>query len=248
MRLLLINGNTTAAITERCRTTAAAVARPGTEMVAVTAARGPRVINTRTENALAVAQMLELLAVHGEGCDAVLVAVSFDTGLDALREAAPGPVVGMTEAAVHMACLLGARFGFIGPGRRAFGIYRDVIERTGLMSKLAGQRVVDMKPEDYLDPEHTIDAVVASALDLVDRDGAESLVLAGAAFAGVAAEIQARVPVPIIDGISAGVVLAQALVDLRPIQATAGSHARLPTRELVGLSPVLHRLFGVGSS
>ncbi|TBW38966.1 hydantoin racemase [Siculibacillus lacustris] len=243
MRLLLINGNTTAAMTERCRATAIAAARPGTEIVAVTASRGPRVIATRTENALATAAMVELLAEHGGDCDAVLVAVSFDTGLDALREAAPCPVVGMTEAAVHAACLLGGRFGFIGPGEHAFGIYRDVLERIGLMSKLAGQSVVEMRPEDYLDPAAIVDTVVATALDLVRHGRAESLVLAGAAFAGLAAEIQARVPVPLVDGIAAGVVLAQALVDLRPMRATVGSHALPPARELVGLPPVLGRLF-----
>lgn len=244
MRLLLINGNTTAAMTERCRATAAAVARPDTEIVAVTAAAGARVIATRTENTLAAAAMLELFAEYGEGCDAVLVAVSFDTALDALREAAACPVVGMTEAAVHAAALLGGRFGFLGPGERAFGIYRDVLERTGLISKLAGQRTIDMPAEAYLEPERVVDAVVEIGLDLVRRDGAESLVLAGAAFAGVAAAIQARLPVPVVDGIAAGVVLAQALVDLRPIRASVGSHALPPARDLVGLPPALGRLFG----
>jgi allantoin racemase len=243
MRLLLINGNTTTAMTERCRAAAAAVARPDTEIVAVTAARGPRIIATRTENTLAATAMLELFAEHGAGCDAVLVAVSFDTALDALREAAPCPVVGMTEAAVHAACLLGGRFGFLGPGERAAGIYRDVLERTGLISKLAGQRTIDMPAEAYLDPDRVVDTVVEIALELVRRDGAESLVLAGATFAGVAAEIQARLPVPVIDGIAAGVVLAQALVDLAPVRATVGSHALPPARELVGLAPGLGRLF-----
>lgn len=245
MRLLLINGNTTAAMTERCRTTAVAAARPDTEIVAVTATRGPRIVTTRTENTLAAAAMLELFAEHGAGCAAVLVAVSFDTALDALREAAPCPVVGMTEAAVHVACLLGGRFGFLGPGERAFGIYHEVVERTGLVSRLAGQRAIAMPAEAYLEPERVVEATVAAGLDLV-REGAESLVLAGAAFAGVSDLIRARLPVPIVDGIAAGVVLAEALVALAPPRATVGSHALPPARELVGMPPALDRLFSGG--
>src|SRR5262245_45293589 len=132
MRLLVINGNTNEAITERCAGAARSAASPGTEIVAVTATRGPRIIGTRAENALAAASEVGLLAQHGEGCDAALVAVSFDTALDALREAAPYPVVGMTEAALHVAALLGGPIGFIGPLRRARNVYGETIARSGL--------------------------------------------------------------------------------------------------------------------
>ena len=83
MRLLLINGNTTQAITDRCAAAARAVAGPGTEIVAATARRGPAIIGTRAENALAAAAVVELIAEHAGSCDAALIAISFDTALDA---------------------------------------------------------------------------------------------------------------------------------------------------------------------
>ena len=55
MRLLLINGNTSQSITDRCAAAARAAAGPGTEIVPVTAKRGPKIIGTRAENALAAA-------------------------------------------------------------------------------------------------------------------------------------------------------------------------------------------------
>ena len=88
MRLLLINGNTTAAITERCAAAARAAAGPGTEIVPLTASRGPKIIGTRAENALAAAAVIELLAQHAGSADAALIAISFDTALDGAREAA----------------------------------------------------------------------------------------------------------------------------------------------------------------
>jgi allantoin racemase len=243
MRLLLINGNTTAAITERCAAAARAAARPGTEIAAVGARSGPRVIATRAENALATAVVVELFAEHGRDCDAILIAVSFDTALDAVREAASVPVVGMTEAALHAAALLGGRIGFVGPGERVLAIYRETVARTGLAGRIAGYRAIAMRPQDYLEPQAIVDQAVAHACDLVGHEGAETVVVAGAALAGMIDEIQARVPVPVVDGIGAGVALAEALVSLRRPKATAGSHSILMRREIVGASPAVAALF-----
>lgn len=243
MRLLLINGNTTAEMTARCADAARGAARPDTEIIAVNATRGPRVIATRAENALAAASVVELFAEHGKDCDAVVVAVSFDTALDAVREAAEMPVVGMTEAALHAAALLSGRIGFVGPGRRVLGIYRETVERTGLTNRMAGFRAIEMKPQDYLAPEAIMEQTIALADSLIEHDGAESIVVAGAALAGMIDEMQARVPVPVIDGIQAGVVLAEALVALRRPKATAGSYAALPAREFVGMPAAITEMF-----
>ena len=100
MKLLVINGNMTQAITDVCANAAREVASPGTEVVSATGTFGPQVIGSRSENALAQHGMLELAAKHAPGCDAVVIAVSMDTGLPALRELLSIPVVGMTEAAL----------------------------------------------------------------------------------------------------------------------------------------------------
>jgi len=244
MRLLLINGNTTQAITDRCAAAARAAARSDTEIVPLTASRGPRIINTRAENALASAAVIELLAEHGGSADAALIAISFDTALDGAREAVPFPVVGMTEAALHAAALLGGPIGFVGPVRRALNVYRGVVERTGLASRIAGYRAVDMRPQDFADPANLVAPVVKFAHELIDVDHAESIIVAGAALAGLIDKVQADVPVPVIDGIAAGVVLAEALVQLGRPKASAGSHAKLPEREVTGFGEAVSRLFG----
>jgi allantoin racemase len=243
MRLLLINGNTTQAITDRCAAAARRAAGVDTEIVAVTAARGPRFIGTRAENALASASVMELLAEHRDSCDAALIAISFDTALDGAREAARFPVIGMTEAALHAAALLGGLIGFIGPGQRVRNLYRETIARTGLADRIAGVRALDMRAQDYADPTDLVAPAVRLARELVDHDGAESIVIAGAALAGLTDHVQAGVSVPVVDGIAAGVVMAQALVRLGRPKATAGSYGRLPRREITGCSEAVEHLF-----
>ena len=91
MRLLLINGNTTQAVTDRCATAARAVARPETKVVAVTAASGPRLIGTRTENALAAASIVDLFGI----AKAARVAISGDTGPLHIAGAVGTPLVAL---------------------------------------------------------------------------------------------------------------------------------------------------------
>ncbi len=246
MRILLINGNTTEAITARCAAAARGVAAPGTEIVPLTAKAGPRIIGTRTENAIAARGMLELLAEHMAGADAAINAVSFDTALDAMREAAPFPVVGMSEAALHVAAMLGGPIAFLSPGARSVGVYREAVARTGLGDRVVAYPVLDMTPQDYLQPEPLIDRVVALLQPVVQRDGVESIILAGAALAGLVPRIQARLTVPVVDGIAAAVVLAEGLARLGYPKPVAGSYAATPARELVGLPPGLGRLFDGG--
>ena len=126
-----------------------------------------------------------LLAEHAGSCDAAVIAISFDTALDAAREAAPFPVVGMTEAALHAAAMLGGPIGFIGPVRRVLNVYRDVVARTGLSGRIAGYRPLDMRPQDFADPANLVAATAKLANELVEQDHAESIVVAGARSPGL---------------------------------------------------------------
>ena len=246
MRLLLINPNTTAAVTEACAAVARAAAAPGTEIVTATGAVGPRIINTRTENAIASHGILSLAAEYAPGCDGILLAVSYDTALMAVREMTGLPAVGMTEAAALTAHMLGARYGLV-----VFGtpqLYRELIAAHGLADRFAGLRSIAMDATAALNtPDAVNDRVVEAATRLAEEDGAECVVLCGAAMAGMATRLQPRAPVPLVDGIACGVPLLEMLVRLGPPPATRGSLVRPSGRGSTGLSPALAaRLQGGG--
>jgi allantoin racemase len=244
MRLLLANANTTHAITLACAEVARAAAAPGTEILPATPSFGPAVISSRAEDAIAAHGLLDLLARHAGEVDAVLLAVSLDTALEAARQLMPCPVVGMTEAACFMACLLATRFGLVTFG--ATGAYRDRIAQHGLAGRCAALVGVAATPQAALaDPDGT-DRLVREGIDRAVAEGAEAVVMGGAALAGAAARLQPRSPVPLVDGIAAGVKLAEALVALRPVKPRAGGLAPLSGRESVGLSAPLAALLRGG--
>ncbi len=244
MKLLLINPNTTQAVTDAVLVAARAVARPGTELKAVTGRFGPVVIGSRAENALAQHSVLQLAAEHAGDCDAVVLAVSLDTGLWACRELLRVPVIGMTEAGLRMACGVATRVGLVTYGQRMGPLYRELAECHGLGSRLAGIATLSVTPQQtFSDPERVRSATLAAARQLVERDGAEAVLLAGAALATMAAVLQPDLDVPLLDGVACAVALAEAHVALALPKARAGSVSATGGREVRGVSPELTALF-----
>lgn len=245
MRLLVVNANTSDIVTEKVAAQARASASPGTEVVAVTGRFGARVIGTRTEQAIGEHSTVALVAEHAVGCDAVVIAVSYDTGLRAARELLAVPVVGMTEAGLLTACMLGGRIGVATFGRRVRPLYEELIAGYGLASRVAGWRTLESTAayqrgaHDALDDE-----LVRTANDLVERDGAETVLLTGAVMAGVPIRLQARVPVPLIDGIDCAVRQAELLARLNKPKPGVGSYAPPAPREVVSVDAAIARALG----
>ncbi|MEZ5935647.1 MAG: aspartate/glutamate racemase family protein [Alphaproteobacteria bacterium] len=248
MRLLLINGNTSSFVTERVAAEARLAASPGTEIMAVTGETGARIIGTRFENAVAAREMVTLAARHAKGADGVLIAVSFDTALSALRELMPVPVVGMTEAALATGYLTGGRIGVVTLGRRVQPVYRELVEGYRLDGRVAGWRTIDDERAYTPETSAELDAKLTEACeDLIERDMAEVILLLGAVLAGAPRRLQAALPVPLIDGITSGVGQLELLVRMKLSKPAVGSLAHPGPRELTGMDPALDDLLGRSS-
>ncbi len=244
MRILLANPNTTQAVTATIAAAARAVAGPGTEIVPATAGFGPRIIGTRAEMAIAEHGALDVLARESGGCDAAIIGASVDSGLRAAREMLAIPVLGLTESALHVACLAGGRFGAVTLSRRSAYPLREMIEGYGLLTRCGGMRAADATPHDLLaNPDRVADLIVAEARILIEQDMVDVVVLIGAVMAQMVPRVQPHVPVPVIEGVSCAVTLAEAMVRLRLPKAHTGSCALLPKRELVGVDPALAARF-----
>jgi len=234
----------TQAVTDAVLAAARARALPGTELLAVTGTFGPRVIGSRAENALAQHGVLELVAQHASGCDAVVLGVSLDTALWACRELLDVPVVGMTDAGLLCGATVATRIGVLTYGARMGPLYRELVEAHGYRSRLAGVEALDVTPQQTFDePEAVRAAVVAGARRLIERDGAEAVLLAGAAMASLAAQLQPLLPVPLLDGVGCAVAIAQAMASLKLPKARIGSVASTGGREVQGVSGALAALF-----
>ncbi len=245
MRLLIVNPNTSIALTERLREAAAGVAAATTELVAVTAPRGFPYIATRAEATLAGSIVLEMLATHAAGADAVVIAAFGDPGLAAARELLAVPVVGMAEAAMLTACMLGRRFAIVTFAEALLPWFQDCVEQNGLAGRCAG---FCADPEGFarIDTvqEEKERRLAMLARQAVRERGADVVIFAGAPLAGLAERVKDEVPVPVLDGITAAVLQAQALATIRPRKPLAGGYRRPQAKPALGLGSALAALFG----
>lgn len=244
-RLLLINPNTSAHVTDRLLAQARVAADGVAEVIGVTATFGAAIIGSRTEDAIAAHAALEIAARHAAGVDAVVMGVSMDSGLHAVRELLDVPVVGMAEAALVTACQLGGRIGCLTLGPRLLPLYRELTVRHGFAARVAAWRALDL-PAAYgptLDAR-SVEAVAQGCRQLVDEDGAEVVVLCAAVLAGCAARVRDAVPVPVIDAIDAATRQALLLAALAAPAARKGSYATPCGRSLSGVAEELRERLG----
>ncbi|MBJ3778016.1 aspartate/glutamate racemase family protein [Acuticoccus mangrovi] len=244
MRLLLLNANTSAGVTELCAAAARTALPQGWDILALTAPFGAKIIESRVENVIGAYALLNMLAEHHAAADAVLIAVSYDTGLAALRDVAPCPVVGMSQASLLTASLLGDRIGLV-----TFGtphLYRELAASYGVGERVAGIEVAKARAaEAYGAPHKVREAAHEAITRLVERDGADVVVLCGAAFAGMAEGLASEVAVPILDGVTCGTRLCAMLAGLALPRGSA--KAPVTGREGTGLSAALAAmLYGPG--
>ncbi|RDJ27763.1 Asp/Glu/hydantoin racemase [Bosea caraganae] len=240
MRILLLNPNTTEAITQRLLAAAEAVAALGTEIVPVTAPRGVPYISGRAEAQIGGAIALEMLAEHHDKVDAAVIAAFGDPGLMAARELFDIPVVGMAEAAMLTACMLGRRFAIVTFARALGPWYQECVEMHGLTGRCAGIRMLDEGFSDIAEVQEEKEAVIVQlAQRAVVEDEADVVILAGAPLAGLAAKVAQRIPVPVVDQMGAALKQAEALVSLKPRKASAGTFRRPAPKGTLGLASAL---------
>ena len=215
MKLLLVNANTTEAVTELVLAEARRCARPETEISAVTATFGVGIVSTEAENVIASHAALDLLAKHHPGHDAAILAISFDSGLAAARQLSPIPVLGLTAAALHTACLLARQVGVIIFGGVSRSLYVQLFDSMGMHRRIAAIEAVELaSPQEYLDAGSLDERALDAAARLSRHDGVEAIVICGAAVAGMARRLQPHLAMPVIDGVSAAIGQAELVVGL----------------------------------
>jgi Asp/Glu/hydantoin racemase len=242
MKLLLINPNITEAITASMATEARRFASPGTEITAVTAAFGTQYVENRVEAAIAGHAVLDVLARHMEGHDAAIIGAFGDPGLAAAREFADIPIFGIEESALLTAWTLGRRISIVCLTPRLGRWYQECAEEHGLAGRLVSVRPLDVPIADITQAKDLLrDRLLEECGLAVERDQAEVIILGGAPIAGLAREAADLIPVPLLDGVSCAVRLAEAVTGLRPRPPGRGSFARPRPKPARGLSPELTR-------
>ena len=236
MQIKIINPNTTVAFTERSLALGRAVAAVGTTILAGQPAEGTPSVECHVEEGMATLGIVEqVLEGERQGVDGYVIACFGDTGLDAAREAAAGPVVGMTEAALYAAAMIAPVFSIVTLPRRTRIFAERVVLQAGLERRCGRVRAIDVDVLECEDETRAVfDAFVAEARAAIREDGAEAIILGCAGLSPLVAPLRDALGVPVIEGVSVAVKMVEGLVTLGLATSKMGGLAYPPAKPWTG--------------
>lgn len=240
MKILILNPNMSGQMTELMMTTVGETIPPDVQLVAMTALRGVPYISSRSEALIAGNLVLEMIAERQDEVDGVVISAFGDPGLLAARELFDLPVIGMAEASMLTACMLGKTFALVTFSKNLSAWYEEVVAQTHLQERCVGICVPDAPFLSVANVQNELEnEIVDTAERAVGEKGADVIILAGAPLTGLANRIADRVPVPVVDPAIAAVCQAQSLIRLNVRPPVAGRFARPVGKPVVGLPPTL---------
>lgn len=227
MLIHVVNPNTTASMTAKIAAAARAVAGAGTTIRATNPDMGPVSIEGYYDEAFAIPGMLGRIAeADAAGADAHVIACFDDTGLDAARSLVAKPVVGIGEAAYHVASLIAGKFTVVTTLGRSIPVIEHNLVRYGLASRCARVRAAEVPVLSLEEPGSPAAARISAEIEAAKaEERAEAIVLGCAGMADLARRLSEAHGLPVVDGVAAAVTLAEALGRLGLVTSKAGGYA-----------------------
>jgi allantoin racemase len=218
MHIILINGNSSSAVSKGIGEAAAAVVGSGwnDELTCevVTPSFGPRTVEGYLDGDLAAVAVASEVARRGKDGDAFVIACYSDPGLYAAREITDKPVIGIAQASMAVAVQLGHVFSILTPLSRLRPVLSGLVRRYGFMDHCSSIESVALSVSDaQRDRTQTIESFVEAGKRSVAH-GAEVIILGGAVLAGMENEISAALNVPVLDPVKCAVGQAVLLAKL----------------------------------
>lgn len=241
MKILVVNPNTTESFTRDIDVTAQEVKSAGTEVVCMNPLSGPPSIESDYDELMSVKPCLELILPIQHEYDGFVIACYGDhPAVHALREILTQPVVGIMEASLRLAAMIGHSFSIITSGDRAVSMFTRGVRAFGMQDHCASIRSTST-PVLALDSEHKADTsqlILNEARRAMAEDKAEVISLGCAGMVGLAEKMTKELGIPVIDGVAAGVKVIEALVGCGLRTSKRGAYAPIEPKEYLNFSPM----------
>jgi allantoin racemase len=234
MKIMVINPNTSVSMTDHLRVELEKIKRADTRLTVICPDSGPITIESAYDEALAVPPTLELVRrANAEGYDGVILACFSDPGIHAAKEISEIPVVGIQEASLHAAAMLGFKFTILTPLARRIPHKHAEVRRYRLEDSLASVRALGMSvAETDADPARTKQRILEVAARAAEEDGAEVMILGCAGMAGYAAEVERELGVVVLDPSAVALKLCEALIDAGLRHSKRAFFAKPPVKQI----------------
>lgn len=215
--ILVINPNSTQGVTDNIdRSLQSFRFQGGPEIACRTLRSGPPGIESQAHVDGSSERLIEYFKSREERQpDAVVLACFSDPGVFALREVLPCPVLGSAECAYFTASARGERFGVISILARVLARHRRQIRLLGLEHKLAADLPIERGVVALSDDTATFSRMLEVGRSLIDRHGADVIIMGCAGMARYRDRLEDSLRVPVIDPTQAAVAMAIGILQQR---------------------------------
>ena len=210
--IVLINPNSTVSMTEAMLRTARDEV-PDAYFEGWTSRHGPPAIQGRDDGDAATPHLLKLVGKASDaGAKVIVIGCFDDTGLDEARAIAACPVIGIGQAAYHMAALVGARFSVVTTLAVSVPVLEKNVKAYGLGGNLVRVRASDVPVLALEDEAEAAAARVIEEISAAEReDGVQSIALGCAGMVNIAKQARSTTQIRLIDGVRAAAHIARFL-------------------------------------
>lgn len=195
-------------------------------LTVVNPSSGPASIEGYYDEAMSLAGLLDLVKQHHDAAGFVIACFD-DTGLDAARCLTASPVVGIGEAAYHMASMISNKFGVVTTLSRSIPALEHNLVRYGLAARCSGVRASDIPVLEVEASNGTaFERINAEVEQAIKMDKAEAIVLGCAGMAELGATLHDLHNIPVLDGISCAIKQVEAMIYLNLKNSNIGGYAK----------------------
>src|SRR5699024_6841145 len=182
-------------------------------IVPLTPAFGAESVEGNYESYVAAVSVMETIRAYDGNYDAIIQAGYGEHGREGLQELFAVPVVDITEAAAVTAMFLGHKYAVVTTVDRAVPMIEARLKLAGLFDRCASVRASE-QPVLALEQggDEVFSAIAEAAMQAIEQDGSEVICLGCGGMAGLADRLAQAIGVPVVDGVSAAVTLAEGFV------------------------------------
>lgn len=213
--LYVINPNASEAVTLGIQEAVAPLNEMGQPIVCITNSDGPKGIESQAQADATIPQTLAIAASVEDQAAGYVIACFGDPGLHALRDQTAKPVLGIQECAVMTALTLGQRIGIIAILPNSIPRHLRSIGAMGVQSRLAGDRALNLGVADLQDADTTLARMIDVGRALIERDGADVLIMGCAGMARFRSPLEKTLSVPVVEPCQAAVAMALPRIPLK---------------------------------
>jgi len=246
MRILFINPNTSEEFTKKIQRIIDQYSLPTTTALAANPSYGPRSIEGVYDELLSSSGTLELAISEIENFDAFVIACYSDhPTIYAIREITDKPVIGIAEASMYYACMLGYKFSIVTTNEEWEPLLWDAVKHYGLAERCASVRSTRMPvlALEQASLEETKKLILRSSGQAIEEDEAEVICLGCAGMAGLDKELQQELGVPVLDGVVCALKLLEGMLDYGVKTSKRRAYAQPGYKPQVGLPEIFQNVY-----